>query len=594
MTTTPSATTPTTPSTSALVDPARTEPRAPDRTGAEHTRAEHTAPEHAALEHAGPTYDVVVVGSGSAAFATAIGAADEGLSVLLLESTDKWGGSSAMSGGGQWLPNNAVMQRDGVADSREEALEYLELTVGDEGQSTSRARKEAFVDGVADWVDTTECYGITWARAKEYPDYYPELPGGKIGRALEVKPVDSKKIGDWWDSARAMMPLPIMTDDVWQIVRSWSTVDGMQRGVRLVTRILGGVVTGKRLVGIGAGLMTALFDVAVQQQGSELWLDAKVTDLIVEDGRVVGVQVERAGREMTVRARRGVMLAAGGFDHNTDMRQKHHGIEGDPSGGPGNLGQVHQIAARHGAAMELMDDAWWGASISGVGEHDPGFLVGERSLPYMLIVDAQGRRFANEAESYVDLGHRMLEHLEHNPSGIYWMVSDIRHARRYLRSYAMDPRVNKEMEEAGLRVVAPTLAELAVKTGLDAETFKATIQRFNGFARAGIDADFGKGNSAYDRYYGDPTVHPNPCLGPVERGPFTAYRVVIGDLGTKGGVVTDEWARALREDGSVIEGLYAAGNVSASVMGRTYPGPGSTIGPAVVFGMIAGRHMARG
>lgn len=236
-----------------------------------------------------------------------------------------------------------------------------------------------------------------------------------------------------------------------------------------------------------------------------------------------------------------------------------------------------------------MDDAWWGASIAGVGDEDPSFIVGERSLPYMMIVDGQGRRFANEAESYVDLGHHMLEH---DPHGAYWMVSDVRHARRYLRSYAMDPRKNKAMQEAGLLVKADTLAGLADATGMDPEVFKDTVQRFNGFARSGVDGDFGKGNSAYDRYYGDPTVRPNPCLGPVEKGPFTAYRVVIGDLGTKGGVLTDEHARALREDGSVIDGLYAAGNVSASVMGRTYPGPGSTIGPAVVFGLIAARHMS--
>ena len=548
-------------------------------------------------EHETPVreVDVVVVGSGGAALATAMGAADEGLSVLMLESTERWGGSTAMSGGGLWLPNNPLMQRDGAGDSREEALTYLEETVGDEGPATSRARKEAFVDGVADLVLTTERYGVTWARAKDYPDYYPELPGGKIGRAIEVRPVDAKKIGDWWDKGRALLPVPIMTDDVWQIGRAWSSLGGMQRGARVASRLVGGLVRGQKLVGIGAGLATALLDVVVQKLGVELWLSSPVTDLVVEDGRVVGVRAEHEGRAVTVRARRGVMLAAGGFDHNTVMRKEHHGIEGDPSGNPGNLGQVHEIAARHGAALALMDDAWWGASTAPVGEHGPGFLVGERSLPYMMIVDATGRRFANEAESYVDLGHHMLEHnAAHNPQGVYWMISDARHARRYLRNYALDPRQTKEQQAAGLVHKAATLAELADRLGLDPEVFRATVQRFNGFARAGVDGDFGKGNSAYDRYYGDPNVGPNPCLGPVEKGPFTAYRVVIGDLGTKGGVLTDEHARALREDGSVIEGLYAAGNVSASVMGRTYPGPGSTIGPAAVFGLIGARHMARG
>ena len=236
-----------------------------------------------------------------------------------------------------------------------------------------------------------------------------------------------------------------------------------------------------------------------------------------------------------------------------------------------------------------MDDAWWGASIAPLEGQDPSFIVGERSMPYSIIVDAKGERFANESESYVDLGHHMLEH---DKDGVYWMIADRRHARRYLRTYAMDPRANKAMEEAGIMVKADTLAELADKTGVDKERFAATIRRFNGFARSGVDGDFGRGKSAYDRYYSDPTVRPNPNLGPIEKGPFTAFRLVIGDLGTKGGVVTDADGRALREDGSVIEGLYSAGNNSASVMGRTYPGPGSTIGPAAVFGIRAGRHMA--
>jgi 3-oxosteroid 1-dehydrogenase len=172
------------------------------------------------------------------------------------------------------------------------------------------------------------------------------------------------------------------------------------------------------------------------------------------------------------------------------------------------------------------------------------------------------------------------------------MISEHRHARRYLRTYAMSSKVNRAMKREGVMYKARTLAQLATKVGLDPQRLSATIERFNGHARAGVDGDFGRGNSAYDRYYSDPLVHPNPNLGPLERGPFTAVKVVVGDLGTKGGVVTDADGRALREDGSVIEGLYAAGNTSAAVMGRTYPGPGSTIGPAVVFGLRAARHMA--
>jgi len=536
------------------------------------------------------TYDVVVVGSGAAGLTTALGAVDEGLSVLVVESTDRWGGSSAMSGGGMWLPDNPLMRREKVGDSRDEALHYLETTVGDECVSTSPARKEAFVDGVEDLVITAERYGVTFVRSRDYPDYYPELAGGKIGRAVEVRPFDSRKLGDLARSQRTLMPLPAMTDDVWQLQRAWSTTDGFVRGARFVFRTLGGLLRGQRRIGIGGALTGALGHAVLVEHGVPLWMSSPARRLLTDGGRVVGVEVEHHGVTTAVGARRGVMLATGGFDHNAAWRLKYHDVEGNPAGNPGNLGQGHEMAEDVGAAFELMDDAWWGASIQPVQGAQASFLVGERALPYSIVVDSEGRRFANEAESYVDLGHHMLAH---DPGGDFWFVMDRRFARRYLRAFAMDPRTNKAMKAEGIAVEADTLAQLAEKLGFEADVFRSTIRRFNGFARSGRDQDFGRGDSAYDRYYGDPTVRPNPCLGPLEKGPFVAYRTVIGDLGTKGGVVTDIESRALREDGSVIDGLYAAGNASASVMGRTYPGPGSTIGPATVFGLRAARDMAR-
>jgi 3-oxosteroid 1-dehydrogenase len=535
------------------------------------------------------TYDVVVVGTGAAGFGTALGAVDEGLSVLMVESTEKWGGSTAMSGGGMWLPNNPLMARDGVGDSRDEALTYMDACIGEVGRASDRTRKEAFVDSVGDLVETAEAFGVEFSRATDYPDYYPELPGGKIGRAIEATPLDSKALGEWWDTLRGAIPLPAMTNDVWLLGRAWSTPAGFARGARFVGRVAGGVVTGKRLVGIGTAWASAFGAALLVRRGVPLWLDSPLADLVVQDGRVTGVEVLREGRPVRVAARRGVMLASGGFESNVEWRRKYQGIDGFPSGNPGNQGAPIELAARTGAALELMDDAWWGASIAVPGA-GASFLVGERSMPFSIMVDAAGERFANESESYVDLGHHMLTH---DKDGAYWLVFDVRSMRRYLHMFAMDPRVTKAWKADGTQVSSPTLAGLADEMGVDPATFRATIQRFNGFARAGVDGDFGRGNSAYDRYYGDPTVHPNPNLGPIEKGPFTAYRVVIGDLGTKGGVVTDADARALREDGSVIEGLYAAGNCSASVMGRTYPGPGSTIGPAAVFGLRGARHMAR-
>ncbi len=536
------------------------------------------------------TVDVVVVGTGGAGFATAMAAADGRLNVLMLEGTDRWGGSTAMSGGGLWLPNNPLMQADRVADSRDEALAYMDATIGDDYRATSRERKEAFVDSVADLVRTAQRYGLRFTRAADYPDYYPELPGGKIGRAIEVEPYDTRRVGEWWASCRQQMAMPIKTDDVWLLGRAWSTPGGFVRGAQLVARALGGAVRRAHLAGIGAGLACSLLEAVVLRQKVPLWLEAPLMELLTDGDQVVGVRTLRDGREVTVRARKGVMLASGGFDHNVEWRRRHHGIDGSPSGSPGNLGGPIALARDLGAALELMDDAWWGGSVAAVGEADPSFIVGERSFPYSIMVDARGDRFANESESYVDLGHHMLAH---DKDGAYWLVADSRHALRYLRSYAMDPRHNKAMADAGVMVKADSVPDLAKALGMEPRRLTATIERFNGFARAGIDGDFGRGNSAYDRYYGDPTVRPNPNLGALEKGPYTAVRVVIGDLGTKGGVLTDADARALREDGSVIEGLYAAGNCSASVMGRTYPGPGSTLGPATVFGLRGGRHMAR-
>jgi len=536
-------------------------------------------------------YDVVVVGSGAAGMACALGAVDEGLSVIVLESTDKFGGNSAMSGGGLWMPNNPLMQREGVADSREEALEYLAATVGEPGRSASRSRQAAFVDGVEDYVLTTEKHGVVWSRSPFYPDYYPELPGGKLGRAIEVKPVNTKTIGQWRTLSRALVPLPMMTDDNYLIGRAFSSWSGFRRLVKVGLRTVGGLVTGQSLTGMGGALIGALVRAVVVDGGATLWLNSPAEELVVEDGRVAGVMVEHDGQRVAVKARRGVMLAAGGFDQDKKRRLELQGVESTPAGSPGALGKGIDMAVAVGADVEFMEDAWWGAAVRPTEKSLAGFIVGERSMPYSLMVDSQGRRFANESESYVDLGHHMLEH--DGAKGPYWMIMDARYMKRYIAMFAVVPGANKEMDEQGIRFQAPTVKQLAEKIGADPATLAATIKRFNGMARSGRDQDFHRGDSAYDRFYGDPGVLPNPNLGPIERGPLTAYEVVIADLGTKGGVVTDELARALRPDGTVIDGLYAAGNNSAAVMGHTYAGPGATIGPASVFGLIAARHMAQ-
>lgn len=532
--------------------------------------------------------DVLIAGTGAAALSAAIAAADSGLDVLVVESTARWGGTTAVSGGGLWMPANALMRRDGVQDSPEEALRYMNDVIGDVGPASSPERRQAYVKTAPEVVAFLGRRGVRWVRSPDYPDYYPDRPGGKVGRSIEVAAFDSKLLGDWYASARAKdgIPLPLRTDDVWLLARAWSTVSGFVRGAQFVFRTLGQFAAGKRPVGIGGALSSSLMHI-VRNQQTPVWLSAPLVDLIVEDGAVVGAVVDKDGHRRRVRARRGVILAAGGFATNREWRMKHHGIPGFSSAPEGDQGTAIEAGARAGGALALMDDAWWGASLVGP-DGKAGFLVAERSLPFSIAVDANGERFTNESQSYIDFGHDMLSHAVPGPM---WMISDVRHARRYLNSAYLGRK--KKWLEAGLLFEEASLDALAAKIGVDPLRLAATVERFNGFARSGVDADFGRGLTVYDNYYGDPRVKPNPNLGALERGPFRAVRLYPGDLGTKGGLLTDEHARVLREDGSVISGLYAAGNTTASVMGRTYPGPGSTIGAAVVFGYLAARHAAK-
>jgi 3-oxosteroid 1-dehydrogenase len=317
-----------------------------------------------------------------------------------------------------------------------------------------------------------------------------------------------------------------------------------------------------------------------------------MTDLVVEDGRVVGAVVERDGVPVRVGARLGVLLASGGFEHNSAMRADHlpEGGRADHSlGARENTGDGILAGQRLGAAVDLMDDAWWMPSV----EHPAGAtipLVSERAIPGHVIVSADGRRFTNEASPYVNFVHDQLAG-KHDPA---WFVMDARARSRYPFAQVLPGRpFPADFYRAGIVHRADTIEALAASIGVPAEALVATVTRFNELARSGIDADFGRGSSAHDRYYGDPTL-PNPNLHVVDKAPFYAVRIQIGDLGTKGGLVCDEHARVLRDDDSVIEGLYATGNASASVMANEYAGPGATIGPAMVFGYLAARHAAGG
>jgi 3-oxosteroid 1-dehydrogenase len=301
----------------------------------------------------------------------------------------------------------------------------------------------------------------------------------------------------------------------------------------------------------------------------------------------------RAGRVL-IRARRGVLIATGGFERDEQMRRRY---QREPTGAqwttgaPGNTGDGIRAGADLGAATGLMDDAWWGPSIALPG--GPYFCLAERSLPGCVLVNGAGQRFVNESAPYVDAVHAMYDaNTPEDPHIPAWLVFDQRYRDRYVFA-GLPPRrpLPRRWYAAGSVVRADSLAGLAAAAGVDAEGLVKTVARFNEFAAAGRDEDFGRGDSAYDRYYGDPRLA-NPNLAPLARPPFYAVKIVPGDLGTKGGLRTDEMARVLREDGTVIEGLFAAGNASEAVMGHSYAGAGATIGPAMTFGYIAARTMA--
>jgi 3-oxosteroid 1-dehydrogenase len=544
--------------------------------------------------------DVVVVGAGGAGMCAALAAAKQGLDTVLIEKSAYFGGSTARSGGGVWMPGNYALKAAGQVsdDDLAQAKLYLDSIVGDD---VPKVRRDTYLDRgpeVLEFVRAHTPLRFEWV--PDYADYHPEAPGGRpAGRSCEPIPLDARFLGDELDRlhpqyTKAPANMIVTQADFRKISLGLRTWRGPATMVKVLLKRMVSLVRGRKMFAMGNAIVIGLRKGLVDA-GVPVVYETELTGLTLQDGRVVGVEVSHGGETRTIRARRGVVLGSGGFEKNLEMREKYQprptSVEWT-TGSEFNAGGGILAGIAAGAETDLMDDAWWGPTIP--LPNGPWFCLAERNLPGSIIVNQAGQRYLNEALPYVEAVHEMYDGeatgVGHVPS---WMVIDQRYRNRYLFA-GLSPRqpFPGRWYKSGTVKKAGSIEALAAEIDVPAEALRATLERFNGFATSGVDEDFHRGESAYDKYYSDPTVKPNPSLHVIDQAPFYAVKIVPGDLGTKGGLVTDERARVLRPDGSVIPGLYAAGNVSSAVMGHTYAGPGATIGPALAFGYLAVEDIA--
>ena len=542
--------------------------------------------------------DIVVVGSGAGAMTAALRAAHAGAEVLIVEKGEKYGGTSATSGGGLWIPCNHLMPDVGIEDSRDKALNYLRELTGD---AVAEATLEAFVDKgpqMLKWLEDNS--HVRYMAMEHYADYYQEVDGAAPGgRSIDPYPYQAQALGDEFlhmqDNHVQTKVLGLMgytniegaillskSPGWFKLVLKLALDYFLDIPGRLKSRKPRRLTMGNALIG---RLRHSLLDHDVP-----LWRQCAAKELIVEDGRVTGVRVERDGEPQSILARKGVILASGGFEASQALREQHLPQPTQASwssANPLNTGDMLQAAEAIGAATHLMDEAWWGPSIVLPGEDRSRQLFTERSMPGCIMVNKNAQRFVNESVAYT----ACVQAMQKQPEAKAWVIFDSRYKREYpfgpllpdaMRLNWLQPKKFRE-----LLIKAGSISDLADQLGLDANALQQSVQRFNGFSETGVDEDFHRGENAYDLLYGDVRLQPNPCLAPIVEAPFYAMEVFPGDIGTKGGLLTNEKAQVLDTEGEVIDGLYAIGNCAASITGASYPGAGATLGPAMTFGFIA-------
>ena len=547
------------------------------------------------------TVDLVIAGSGGGGMVAALAAHDAGIEALVLEKQALVGGSTCMSGGIFWVPNNPLMEADGIPDSYEDALAHFETVVGDVGPCSSFERRHAFLTAGPEMTTFLQRLGVRLVTCPGYSDYYSNLKGGHdVGRGIEPVPWNGRQLGAWLPKLQPglaqSLGMAVMTNEARSLSNYNRSLRAFAISARVAFRTVAAKVRRQALLTNGASLIGQLLKIALDQ-GIPVWTEAPLEDLLVEDGRVVGVRTVRDGRPVNVQARKGVLISAGGFAHNREMRQTYGGDQ--PNEGkwsmsnPGDTGEAITTAMALGAPTALMDEAWWLPSPR-TGRFGQSTLDQARQRPRTIYVDADGRRFCNESNSYMEVGKAMYERNKTSQAVPCWLIFDDRYRKRYAHVRSHPGYFPKEMLESGRLKRAATLSELATLCGIDPDGLAETVDHFNEHARQGVDPDYGRGESAYNRSLGDPNRKVvNPCLGPIDEAPFYACEVLPGDIGTCGGLVTDEHARVLDQQGWPIDGLYATGNSTATVMGRHYLGPGASIANTMVFGYLAARHAAR-
>ncbi|KAF8181742.1 FAD binding domain-containing protein [Mycena galopus ATCC 62051] len=546
----------------------------------------------------GEETDVLIIGSGAGGLVASLRAKTQGLNVIVAEKRKTIGGSSVMSGGALWIPTNPLAKAAGIHDDRKSALKYFEQAVGDVGPASSIARRHAFVDNSPKMIEFLQSLGFRFLLAKDYPDYYPWLEGAiQGGRSVESEFFDTRKLGNWQKLLPPpYIPLAFHMQDSGTLTRMASSPSAMAQSLYKIIPPMVRNMLGQKLSGMGHALVAQLLYL-----NHELKADLRTQNSLVQliqgpDGVIVGANFDTPGGLRAIHAKRGVLLATGGFAHNLAMRQQHLPAPVSTewsSSHRDDTGDGIQAGMSIGAATALLDDAWWGPTIFDPVTGRPIFTLSERARPYCIIVDSTGSRFMNEAQSYTDAGHAMYARNREVGTIPAWFVMDANHRKRYqLGGLFARMKPPKQALAEGRIFMAETIKDLAAQIGVNPDGLANTVSRYNKMSCKGIDEDFGKGGNAYDNYFGDPAVGPNSNMGPLEKAPFYAVPIWPGDLGTKGGLLADEFQRIIKEDGSVIKGLYACGNTAASIMGRTYLGAGATLGPATTHAFIAVNHMA--